>query len=144
MLVEGESRSLLIHYIVQWYPEIKSLPFGPRLISKLHERYQEFTLLITQNYGWDTTQETVSYLHLNPSKFNNNNNILQSFIEWIYDSAQSVVDFITSMVDWIGSAWLTFQTVSNFVCPPALQSLLAFVIGFLLIMLVVRVVINLL
>ena len=75
MLVEGESRSLLIHYIVQWYPEIKSLPFGPRLISKLHERYQEFTLLITQNYGWDTTQETVSYLHLNPSKFNNNNNI---------------------------------------------------------------------
>ena len=75
MLVEGESRSLLIHYIVQWYPEIKALPFGPRLISKLHERYQEFTLLITQNYGWDTTQETVSYLNLNPSKFNNNNNI---------------------------------------------------------------------
>lgn len=74
VLVEGENRSLLIRYIVQWYPEIKSLPFGPRLISKLHERYQEFTLLVTQNYGWDTTQETVSYLHLNGQKFNNNFN----------------------------------------------------------------------
>ena len=74
MLIEGENRSLLIRYIVQWYPEIKALPFGPRLISKLHERYQEFTFLVTQNYGWDTTQETVSYLHLNGSKFNNNPN----------------------------------------------------------------------
>ena len=74
VLIEGENRSLLIHYIVKWYPEIKSLPFGPRLISKLHERYQEFTLLVTQNYGWDTTQETVSYLHLNGQKMNNNFN----------------------------------------------------------------------
>ena len=73
VLVEGENRSLLITYIVQWYPEIKALPFGPRLISKLHERYQEFTLLVTQNYGWDTTQEIASYLHLNGPKFNNNN-----------------------------------------------------------------------
>ena len=73
VLIEGENRSLLIHYIVKWYPEIKSLSFGPRLISKLHERYQEFTLLVTQNYGWDTTQETVSYLHLNGPKFINNN-----------------------------------------------------------------------
>ena len=45
-IVEREKRSLLIHYIVNWYPEIKALSFGPRLISKLHERYQEFTLLI--------------------------------------------------------------------------------------------------
>ena len=74
VLIDGEKRSLLIHYIVNWYPEIKALPFGPRLISKLHERYQEFTILVTQNYGWDTTQETVSYLHLNGSKFNSNNN----------------------------------------------------------------------
>ena len=74
VLIDGEKRSLLIHYIVNWYPEIKALSFGPRLISKLHERYQEFTILVTQNYGWDTTQETVSYLHLNGSKLNNNNN----------------------------------------------------------------------
>ena len=73
VLVEGENRSLLIRYIVQWYPEIKALSFGPRLISKLHERYQEFTLLVTQNYGWDTTQEIASYLHLNGPKFSHSN-----------------------------------------------------------------------
>ena len=96
ILVEGESRSLLIHYIVQWYPEIKTLSFGPRLISKLHERYQEFTILVTQKYGWDTTQETVSYFHLNNPKFKNNmnrnnfnNNINVNSFNNIYDNSNN-------------------------------------------------------
>ena len=78
-IIEGDSRSNLIKYIVKWYPEIKLLPFGPRLISKLHERFQEFTLLVTQKYGWETTQE-ISYLYnkLNLKNIltsNNNKNI---------------------------------------------------------------------
>jgi hypothetical protein len=71
LLIEGESRSNLINSIVNWYPEIKTLSFGPRLISKLHERFQEFTVLVTQKYGWETTQET-SYL-LNRNNYKNNN-----------------------------------------------------------------------
>ena len=71
LLIEGESRSHLIHYIVNWYPEIKALSFGPRLISKLHERFQEFTVLVTQKYGWETTQE-ISYI-FNKNNFKNNN-----------------------------------------------------------------------
>ena len=71
LLIEGESRSNLINYIVNWYPEIKTLSFGPRLISKLHERFQEFTVLVTQKYGWETTQE-ISYI-LNRNNYKNNN-----------------------------------------------------------------------
>ena len=71
LLIEGENRSNLIHLIVKWYPEIKTLSFGPRLISKLHERFQEFTVLVTQKYGWEATQE-ISYLY---SKNNLKNNI---------------------------------------------------------------------
>ena len=75
LIIEGENRTKLIHYIVKWYPEIKSLSFGPRLISKLHERFQEFTLLVTQKYGWDTTQEIASFLYGKPN-LNLRNNIL--------------------------------------------------------------------
>jgi len=73
-LVERENRSNLINYIVKWYPEIKTLTFGPRLISKLHERFQEFTLLVTQKYGWETTQE-ISYLY---NKLNLKNNLMSN------------------------------------------------------------------
>ena len=59
------------------YPEIKLLPFGPRIISKLHERYQEFTILVTKYYGWESFQETLPYFRLNNIKNNimNNSNI---------------------------------------------------------------------
>lgn len=70
--------------------------------------------------------------------------VLQSFIQWIYSSAQSVIDFISDLSLWLVRTWATIQAVSNIVCPPALQVLLAFVIAFLLIMLVVKVVVNLL
>ena len=75
-LVERENRTNLINYLVKWYPEIKTLPFGPRLISKLHERFQEFTLLVTQKYGWETTQE-ISYLY---NKLNLKNNLMSNNI----------------------------------------------------------------
>ena len=77
LLIEGESRTNLINYIVKWYPEIKTLSFGPRLISKLHERFQEFTLLVTQKYGWDTTQETAAFLYGKPN-LNLRNNFMQN------------------------------------------------------------------
>ena len=75
-LIEGGNRSNLIHHIINWYPEIKMLSFGPRLITKLHERFQEFTELVTQKYGWDATQE-ISSLSNKPNLKNNfmiNNN----------------------------------------------------------------------
>jgi len=74
LLIEGESRSNLIHYIINWYPEIKALSFGPRLISKLHKRFQEFTVLVTEKYGWETTQE-ISYIFKNNYFVHNNNGI---------------------------------------------------------------------
>lgn len=70
--------------------------------------------------------------------------ILQSFFDWLYSSAQSIVDFIGNMVTWLYSEWVIIQTVSNFVMPPALQALLGFMIAFLVVMLVVKVVVNLL
>ena len=76
-LIDGEDRSNLIKKIVIFYPEIKNLPFGPRIISKLHERYREFTMLVTKCYGWKTYQETLPYCHLNNKNnipnMNNNN-----------------------------------------------------------------------
>ena len=116
-IVEREKRSLLIHYIVNWYPEIKALSFGPRLISKLHERYQEFTLLIIQNYGWDTTQETVSYFHLNGKDNNNNfyqtninNNInINSFNNNMFDNNN-----INNNKDFIKRTHTMPQMIKNF------------------------------
>lgn len=70
--------------------------------------------------------------------------ILQSFFDWLYTSAQSVVEFINNMSSWLVGTWARIQAVSNLVMPPALQALLAFMIAFLLIMLVVKVVVNLL
>ena len=78
-LIDNETRSNLIHKIVALYQEIKNLPFGPRIISKLHERYQEFTMLVTKYYGNESFQETLPYLHLNNFKNNNQfNNLLTS------------------------------------------------------------------
>ena len=78
-LIDNETRSNLIHKIVALYQEIKNLPFGPRIISKLHERYQEFTMLVTKYYGNETFQETLPYLHLNNYKNNNQfSNLLNS------------------------------------------------------------------
>ena len=76
-LIEGESKSNLIYKIVKWYPDIKKLSFGPRIISKLHERFPEFTSLVTQKYGWETTRETAGLMHNNNYLRNNllrNNN----------------------------------------------------------------------
>ena len=77
-LIEGENRYNLIQYIVKLYQEIRNLPFGPRLISKLHERFKDFTLLVQQNYGWETTQEFLSYIHNNNNQSNTNNNFIMN------------------------------------------------------------------
>lgn len=69
---------------------------------------------------------------------------LASFIQWIYDSAQTVLDFVTNALSWLSTEWAIIQTVSNVVMPPALQFVLAFVVAFLVAMLVVKVVVNLL
>lgn len=69
---------------------------------------------------------------------------LQSFFQWIYDSVDSLIEFCESAISWVSGMWLTVQTVANVVCPPALQGILAIMIGFMLAFLVVRLVVNLL
>lgn len=69
---------------------------------------------------------------------------LQSFFQWIYDSVDSLIEFCESAINWVSGMWLTVQTVANVVCPPALQGILAIMIGFMLAFLVVRLVVNLL
>ena len=76
-LIEGENRYNLIQYIVKNYQEIRSLSFGPRLISKLHERFKDFTLLVQQNYGWETTKEFLSLIH-NNNQSNIKNNLMMN------------------------------------------------------------------
>lgn len=71
-------------------------------------------------------------------------NQLSSFIQWIYDSVSALLDFCTSAIDWLGDMVVVVQTVSNVVCPPALQIVLGLMISFMIIFLVVRLVVNLL
>ena len=106
ILIEGEDRSNLIHHIVNWYPEIKTLSFGPRLISKLHERFQEFTVLVTQKYGWETTQE-VSHLCNKPYL---KNNIMPNFNNNIINGLYYIKDF--NMINNLGNG-LNFQNPYN-------------------------------
>lgn len=71
-------------------------------------------------------------------------NTLQSFIQWVYDSVNALISFCVSAIDWVSHMWLVVQTVSNVVCPPALQGILALMISFMIVFLVVRLVVNLL
>lgn len=61
MIIIGEPRMKMIQMIVKWYDEIKMVPFGPRLIAKLSERYAEFNMLIGNRFGG--------------TNYNNNSNI---------------------------------------------------------------------
>lgn len=69
---------------------------------------------------------------------------LSSFIQWIYDSVSSLLDFCISAIEWLGDMVVVIQTVSNVVCPPALQLVLGLMISFMIVFLVVRLVVNLL
>ena len=66
-IVSPDGRLTLIRYIVSWYEEIKSLSFGNRLITKLNERYPEFTSMVNNIYG------------INQNNFNMNNNKNNTF-----------------------------------------------------------------
>ena len=57
-IIVGDARMKAITMIVQWYDEIKVLPFGPRLIAKLSERYGEFNMLVGNKYN--NTMRTVN------------------------------------------------------------------------------------
>lgn len=71
-------------------------------------------------------------------------NQLSSFIQWIYDSVNSVLTFVTACIQWLHDEMIIIMTVSNVVLPPTFQALLVFLIGFMLVCLVVRLVVNLL
>lgn len=71
-------------------------------------------------------------------------NQLSSFIQWIYDSVNSVLVFVTDCISWLHDEMVIIMTVSNVVLPPTFQALLVFLIGFMLVCLVVRLVVNLL
>ena len=72
-IVSSDVRLSLIRYIVSWYEEIKSLSFGNRLITKLNERYSEFTSIINNIYG--INQNNFNMNNNNNNKFKNNNTI---------------------------------------------------------------------
>ena len=68
-IVSPEIRLNLMSFIASWYDEIKNLSFGNRLITKLNERYTEFTSLIQNIYGINKNNINVN------NKFKNNNSI---------------------------------------------------------------------
>ena len=68
-IVSPEIRLNLITFIVSWYEEIKNLSFGNRLITKLNERYPEFTSMIQKIHGINQNNINVN------NKFKNNNPI---------------------------------------------------------------------
>ena len=72
-IVSPDGRLTLIRYIVSWYEEIKSLSFGNRLITKLNERYPEFTSMVNNIYG--INQNNFNMNNNNNNKFKNNNTI---------------------------------------------------------------------
>ena len=73
-IVSPDVRLTLIRYIVSWYEEIKSLSFGNRLITKLNERYHEFTSMINNIYGINQNNFNMNNNN-NNNKFKNNNSI---------------------------------------------------------------------
>ena len=83
-----------------WYPEIKGLQFGPRLIPKLHERYQEFTLLVKKNYGIEVNKENISCPQLNVSALKKNkqqnNNVGVNSLNYIFDNNNNNLNFINN------------------------------------------------
>ncbi len=70
-IVTPDVRMNLLRFIVSWYEEIKNLSFGNRLITKLNERYPEFTSMINNIYGQNYSPNHNN----NGDKFKNNNNI---------------------------------------------------------------------
>ena len=115
LLIEGESRTNLINYIVKWYPEIKSLSFGPRLISKLHERFQEFTLLVTQKYGWETAQETSAFIYGKPNLNLRNNFIPNKTINNMnYMRNMNIMNNLGNRMNGINNNnYMNFQNKNN-------------------------------
>ena len=70
-IVTPDVRLNLINFIISWYEEIKSLSFGNRLITKLNERYPEFTSMINNVYGQNISPNNNNS---NGNKFKNCNN----------------------------------------------------------------------
>lgn len=70
-IIVGDARMKAITMIVQWYDEIKVLPFGPRLIAKLSEKYGEFNMLVGNKYN------TMNIVNNNSSSNIGNVNLIQ-------------------------------------------------------------------
>ena len=86
-IVSPEIRLNLITSIISWYEEIKNLSFGNRLITKLNERYPEFTSMIKNIYGINQNNNfnnkfktstpigNVNFIQMNNYMVSNNNSI---------------------------------------------------------------------
>ena len=49
--IDVEKRIQIFKNILSWLEDIKNLPFGLKLISKLYEKYKEFNLMVNNIYG---------------------------------------------------------------------------------------------
>ena len=49
--IDVEKRIQIFKNILSWLEDIKNLPFGLKLISKLYEKYKEFNLMVNSFYG---------------------------------------------------------------------------------------------
>lgn len=68
---------------------------------------------------------------------------LQSFVAYFYNAINSVTAWFSSVSSYITTSWYSLYTVSNVVCPPALQGLLAIMISIMVAFLIAKVVIHL-
>ena len=68
--IDRETRIKVLKTILCWIDDIKKLSFGPKLLSKLCERYKEFNILINNNFG----KEINLYTEIN-NNYNYNNNM---------------------------------------------------------------------
>ncbi len=72
-IIDRETRIKVLKTILYWVDDIKKLSFGPRLLSKLCERYKEFNILINNIYGKEINIYTEINKNYNYNNIMNNN-----------------------------------------------------------------------
>ena len=88
-IIDKETRVEVLKTILCWIDDIKKLSFGPRLLSKLCERYKEFNFLINNIYG----KEINLYTDINKN-YNYNNNNMNSNLSMINSNFENLNIFL--------------------------------------------------
>ena len=88
-IIDKETRVEVLKTILCWIDDIKKLSFGPRLLSKLCERYKEFNFLINNIYG----KEINLYTDINKN-YNYNNNNMNSNLSVINSNFENLNIFL--------------------------------------------------